>query len=382
MTKIPDDDSKQLAFAGYFAARFSNLAGEPVTTKPEEEQLPSAQEPKVSTEIAVPLKPHQLRRARARATALDAQTGVSKEPKAFAPNWAVLTNLPARRPEGTEIARPIGDGLVVHFVAPTHAGGLPYGQDRLLPIFITSAYAALGYPEDRVITFQSLGVIRDLFGIAHEGAAIKIRDGLRRWVHTGISLTATTIDARTGKRCVVDRGDRLINASVLYSDEHKPNQYTVFQNAVRLTEWAAKQSKKSLVPVRLALVRALQNNNGACSLALWSGYRANAVAVKRAGELRVPIFGPEGLAAQLGYSSEDRYEVGRQLARHLAQVKAEWLDCPHEIRGDEFIIRAYKTPPLELPPEFVAGVRRATPETVEALNSSPLDSVGKRSRKG
>ena len=180
---------------------------------------------------------------------------------------------------------------------------------------------------------------------------------------------------------------------MLYSDEHKPNQYTVFQNAVRLTEWAGEQAKKSLVPVRLALVRALQNNAGACSLALWSGYRANAVAVKRAGELHVPLFGAEGLAAQLGYTAvvdsegkyredPDCYEAGRQLARHLDQVKAVWRDCPHEIRGDEFIVRAYKTPPLELPPEFVAGVRRATDATLEALSSSPLNAVGKRARKG
>lgn len=390
MTKLPQDAQTQMTFDA-LASKFS-MFSDGKDARPEvqapatpPEQVQPAQEAtataKASAEIAVPLKPHQLRRARARAAVLDAQTGVSKEPKAFAPNWAVLTSLPARRPEGVSIARPIGDGLIVHFVADPDLGGLPYGQDRLLPIFVTSAYAALGFPEDRVITFRSLAVIRDLFHIAHEGAAIKLRSGLQRWVHTGISLRATTIDARTGKVRVVDRGDKLINASVLYSDEHKPNQYTVFQNAVRLTEWAAEQSKKSLVPVRLALVRALQNNNGACSLALWSGYRANAVAVKRAGELRVPIFGEEGLAAQLGYDGA-HFEIRRQIARHLAQVKAEWPQCPHEIRSDEFLVRAYKTPPLELPREFVAGLRRATPATLEALASSPLDAVEKRSRKG
>lgn len=349
--------------------------------QPTQEEAAAAPAPKAS-EIAVPLTPHQLRRARARAAALDAQAGT--EPKAFAPRWAVLTSLPARRPEKQEITRPIGDGERVHFVAPKEFG-LPYGQDRLLPIFITSAYAALGFPEDRIITFRALSVIRDLFGIQEEGAAIKLKDGLRRWVHTGISLTTTTIDARTGKVRVVDRGDKLINASVLYSDEHKPNQYTVFQNAIRLTEWAADQAKKSLVPVRLALVRALRDNPGACSLALWSGYRANAV--KRA-ELRVPLFGPEGLTTQLGYSAvvddegkprkdPDLYEAGRQIARHLAHVKAEWPQCPHEIQGDEFVVRHYKTPPMELPDDFVAGLRRATPDTIAALNE-PAEKPGRK----
>lgn len=376
MSKLPD--SKQMEFANGFAARFPTLAGK-------EQQQPMKPPEQDPVEIAVSLTPHQLRRARARAAALDAQTGVAKEPKAFAPRWAVLTSLPARRPEKQEIQRPIGDGEIVHFVGRKDLGP-PYAQDRLLPIFVMSAYAALDYPEDRIITFKTISVIRTLFAIQDLGTAIKLREGLRRWLHTGISTTRTTIDARTGK--LVERTDlvhHLIEASKLYCEDKQPNQTTFFQNAILLSEWSANQAKKSVVPVRLALVRALRDNPGACSLALWSGYRANGA--KR--EIRVPLFGPEGLTVQLGYTpvvdgegkplaNPDCYEACRQITRHLAEVKASWPQCPHEIQGDEFVVRPYKTPPMELPNDFRAGVRRATSKTVAAIAAL----VGKPEEKG
>ena len=112
MTKLPDD-AKQLEFAGHFAERFPTLAGK--------------KEP----------SPRLARRVEQAAQVLDAKQGLAPSSKVFVPRDFVLFGLPHKRVPGGAYVRQSGNTTFKILGDP--ALGVPFGQDRLIGIFLATA---------------------------------------------------------------------------------------------------------------------------------------------------------------------------------------------------------------------------------------------------
>ena len=69
-------------------------------------------------------------------------------------------------------------------------GGVPYGQDRLIPIWLATAFVHLGCPEDNTIEFVYLRDILRTFGIATDGRNYqRLREGMLRFQNAHFTVS-------------------------------------------------------------------------------------------------------------------------------------------------------------------------------------------------
>lgn len=292
--------------------------------------------------------------------ALNAEQGIEPKLKAFMPRPFVLFGLPHHKPSENEYTRQNGE-LTFTLVSKAKYG-VPHGQDRLFPLLVGSAFAAVGMPENNTFCFRALADVLELFQLPNAGVShLRVRDWFRRWSHTTVYCDRIT---REGTRVAEEfSGYRLVNRYQLWSDDRShPNQYTLFQNVVELDAHFANDLRKHQVPVRLDLVRALRQNSGALDLALWLSYRSYGLARINREKISVPIFGNGGLFEQLGCAIAQPKHARESLKKWLAAIRAAWANCPHELTpdGNSIIVRAQHARPMELPKEFLRSVSRWT----------------------
>lgn len=314
------------------------------------------------------IQPSRVERA---AQALAAQQGLQPELKGFIPRHFVLFGVPHNKPAGTEYIRRNGE-LEFTLVAKKKFG-LPHGQDRLFPIFVGSAFAALGMPENNLFCFRAVADVLDLFGLPDKGANhLRVRDWFRRWHYTTFFCSRTTVE--DGGTLEESEGYRLVSRYRLWFDSKThPNQYTLFRNVVKLDPFFADDLRENPVPVRLDVVRGLRQNSGALDLALWLGYRSHSLARANRAEVKIPVFGEGGLLEQLGCEIAGTRKVRQTLKRWQSAIRAQWARCPHELAadGNSILVRAERGRPMDLPAEFCRSVARWT-------EGDPFPSKGKR----
>jgi hypothetical protein len=104
-----------------------------------------------------------------------------------------------------------------------------------------------------------------------------------------------------------------------------------FENTVVLSDDFYNEITSHPIPTDLEAVRVLAGAPAVLDLFLWLSYRCHIS--KR--EERIPIFGPFGLAQQLGsveYSRPRRFRV--KLEQWLDTIRALWPQCPACITAD------------------------------------------------
>ena len=118
------------------------------------------------TDNIKPLSKQTTRRVKLLAGAVDAQQGLAPITKAFAPRDFVLFGLPHRRVEGAVYERQSGHTTFTILGDPRV--GLPFGQDRLVGIFLATAFQMLGRPENNILSFKTPADILRLFRLARD----------------------------------------------------------------------------------------------------------------------------------------------------------------------------------------------------------------------
>lgn len=302
-------------------------------------------------------------RLRLVASAVDAQQGVAPELKAFMPRDFVLFGLPHNKPSGREYVRRNGDvefALVTREKLDGQPLGLPHGQDRLLPIFLATAFAAVGLPKDNLFTFRAFRDVIDLFDLPYSGNSFeRLQTSLLRWHATTFycysrrerlisnpqdrkSLFASEIEAdgyRLLKRC-----------RLWFQRGAHPNQYSLYPNVVELDAYFADDLRKHPIPVSLQVVRALKKSTGALTLALWASYRSHTLAKAKRQAATIPIFGAGGFLDQIGCEIEEPFKARQTLKRWLTAVNACWPKCPVALtQRDDLVVRAELGRPMVLP---------------------------------
>jgi hypothetical protein len=86
-------------------------------------------------------------------------------------------------------------------------------------------------------------------------------------------------------------------------------------------------------------------------------------------EVAVPLFGSEGLFAQLGAEVNEHYKARQLLRQRLRLVQAAWRECPNELTNqDELLVRPAEA--IGTATTMLPGVARTPP--VALLDEGPL----------
>jgi Plasmid encoded RepA protein len=242
----------------------------------------------------------------------------------------VLCGLPIKRPPKGQLIheRRNGDFLLEITGHPKY--GLPFGQDRLIPLFLSSLAVRR---ETKVIKFDSAKEMLETFGLQSGGKQY------RRLVAGFERVFGATIffgtDTQREKAKVIRRGRFNFVQEVELWYERDPRQRFLpggFQNIVVLTDEFYHEIMAHPIPADMAAVRVLAHAPAALDLFLWLCYRCR----NAKGKESIPLFGPFGLMHQLGsaeYSRERKFR--QQLKQWLKTVRAVWPECPAVISRDK-----------------------------------------------
>lgn len=281
---------------------------------------------------------------------------------AFSPEDFVRFGLPYKKPEGVLYTR--RNGAIRYEITGSSKYGIPYGQDRLLPIWLATAYTICGQPEDGVIRFRAVRDILSAFGRAAGGFEFKsLKESVLRLTYSTIfvyderdQLTRTGIDPKDAELLEIRRYN-LIDRVHLWFDKKKnkqTNQFTLWQNTIKLSADFAAALREKVMPLDLDTVRALKDKPAALDLYVWQAHRSWELHQRGQKSVGVPIFGETGLLAQLGTQVTQEKKARWFLRQNQKLVEAVWKGCPNHLTkdGNRLVLRpaeALKDARLALP---------------------------------
>jgi hypothetical protein len=247
----------------------------------------------------------------------------------FASRPFVLCGLPIRRPAKGELLHERRNGHFLLQVTGHPTYGLPWGQDRLVPIFLATLAIR---QQTQTISFRSAAEMLDVFGMQQGGSQY------RRLMASFQRVFGATIffgtDTQQERAAVLhhSRFSFMREARIWYSRD--PEQETLpgaFENEIVLSDEFFREVSAHSIPTDLEAAKALSSAPAALDLFMWLSYRC----FTAKGAERIPIFGDLGLAGQLGSSDYARPRKFRErLEGWLDLVRALWPECPAEIAAD------------------------------------------------
>jgi len=243
----------------------------------------------------------------------------------------VLCGLPLRPlPKDQVLYKRRNGSFFLHMVShPDY--GLPFGQDRLVPIRVaTLALRQKG----RTVHFDSAALMLDFFRFPKDGRYY------RRMVQAFQRIFASTIFFGTEDHPV---GGRLMDwARFHFFDElhlwFRENDKCAFTtggdhaNTVTLSEAFYTEIDQHRIPMEREIVIALANSPGVLDFYIWIAWRSW---VLKSGKIRVPLFSTGAQKEQLGchIHPEDRF-LRRKISQWLRVIRAHWPQCPAGISAD------------------------------------------------
>ena len=219
--------------------------------------------------------------------------------KAYSARPFVLCGIPVRRPPTTTLEYFRQNGHFRLRVIGHPRFGLPFGQDRLLLIWIASLTT---WQKTRVVRFASAAAILETFGLPKDGRYYKrLIAGFERIFYSTFYFTS---DQREGETVIITRTSfRFVrDLKLCYTEEGKQPSDSRHENVIVLSEDFWKEIRDHPVPVDLSVVKALADSPGNLDFYIWLVWRCWTAK----GHVCIPLFGPAGLVQQLGLSNNLR----------------------------------------------------------------------------
>jgi hypothetical protein len=244
----------------------------------------------------------------------------------FASRPFVLCGLPVKRPRAGQLLHERRNGHFRLQVTGHPSYGLPWGQDRLVPLFLATLAIR---QQSRVIRFRSAAEMLDTFGMQQGGTQY------RRLVAAFQRIFGATIffgtDTQREKAAVVHRArfSFMSEARIWYSRNSEQETLPCeFQNEIVLSPEFFTEILDHPIPTDMEAAKALSCSPAALDLFTWLSYRCFVAK----GRERVPLFGDTGLVSQLGSADYSRPRKFRErLEAWLDLVRALWPECPARI---------------------------------------------------
>ena len=252
-----------------------------------------------------------------------------KQNVGFSSRPFVLCGLPVRKPPAGETLYERRNGDFVLQITGHPSYGLPFGQDRIVPIYLATLAVR---QQSQTIRFRTAAEMLETFGM-HKGGK-----EYRRLVAAFERIFEATIffgtDNLRGTAKVVRRSrvSFFQEAHIWYS--RSTEQYPIsdqFENVIVLSDEFYREIMAHPIPADLEVVKVLAGAPAVLDLFMWLSYRC----FMAKGKETIPLFGPSGLASQIGsieYARPRRFR--EKLDGWLESVRVLWRDCPAEISAD------------------------------------------------
>ena len=254
---------------------------------------------------------------------------------AFSSRPFVLCGLPVRKPSHGELLFERRNGSFVLQITGHPQFGLPFGQDRLVPIYLATLAVQ---QKSQTVRFRSGAEMLETFGMQKGGKEYKRLVGAFERIFGSTIFFGT--DNMVGKAKLVQRSrfNFLQEAQIWYDrnlDQHPLSDE--FENVIVLSDEFYRETTSHPIPTDLEAVKVLAGAPAALDIFMWLSYRCFVAS----GQESIPLFGERGLANQLG---SVEYSRPRRFCQKLEQwrnmIRLLWPDCPAQINrtGDSLLV--------------------------------------------
>ena len=231
-----------------------------------------------------------------------------KQNVGFSSRPFVLCELPVRQPAAGEMLYEQRNGDFVLQITGHPSYGLPFGQDRIVPIYLATLAVR---QQSQTIRFRTAAEMLETFGMQTGGKEYRRLVGAFERVFGATIFFGT--DSLRGSAKVVQRSrfNFMRDAQIWYS--RSPEQRPIsseFENVIVLSDDFYQEVLAHPVPNDLEAVKLLAAAPAVLDLYMWLSYRC----FTAKGSDRIPIFWDFGLASQLGcveYSRPRRFRASR-----------------------------------------------------------------------
>lgn len=241
----------------------------------------------------------------------------------------VLCGLPVRRLPDGQLIYQRRNGRFVLQVTGHPEYGVPFGQDRIVPIFLATLAVQQKSP---VVRFKSAGEMLDTFGLHRGGTEYRRLVKAFERIFGATIFFGTDSDRATARVFQRSRFNFLQEAQIWYDRRRdQPLLSDDFENVIVLSDEFYREISDHPIPTDLNAVRVLSGSPAVLDLFMWLSYRC----FSARDEERIPLSGGLGLAAQLGNAEYARPRKFREkLEEWLRIVKTMWPECPAQVSRD------------------------------------------------
>lgn len=247
----------------------------------------------------------------------------------FASRPFVLCGLPIKRPTKGSLLHERRNGHFLLQVTGHPSFGLPWGQDRLVPLFLATLAVR---QQSQIITFLSAAEMLDTFGMQQGGSQYRRLVGAFQRIFGATIFFGTDTQREKASIFHQTRFNFMSEARIWYCrDPQQPTLPGGCQNTVVLSDEFYREISDHPIPTDLEAAKALSCSPAALDLFTWLSYRC----FTAKNEERVPLFGAFGLANQLGSVEYARPRKFRErIERWLVLIRGMWPECPAKISRD------------------------------------------------
>src|SRR5215471_12805005 len=244
----------------------------------------------------------------------------------FATRPFVLCGLPVRRPHHSDLVYERRNGFFTLQITGHPEFGLPFGQDRLVPIFLSTLAVR---QQSQTIRFKSAAQMLDTFGMAKGGKEYRRLVAAFERIF-GATIFFGTDSVRPGSHVVHRcRFNFLREAQIWYDrDSFQDSGGEHFENVIVLSDEFYNEILAHPIPTGVDAVKVLASAPAVLDLFMWLVYRC--FIAKR--QEQIPLFGDCGLTAQLGsveYTRPRRFRA--MLQQWLSTIRTVRPGCPAKV---------------------------------------------------
>lgn len=238
-----------------------------------------------------------------------------------------LCGLPVRKPPAVLYERRNGDFVLQITGHPSY--GLPFGQDRIVPIYLATLAVR---QQSQTIRFRTAAEMLETFGMHKGGKEYRRLVAAFERIFGATIFFGTEALRGTAKVVQTSRFSFLREAQIWYS--RAPEQYPIsdqFENVIVLSDELYREIVAHPIPADLEAVKVLAASPAVLDLFMWLSYRC----FLAKGKEMIPLFGPRGLASQIGsieYARPRRFR--EKLDLWLESIRVLWPECPAKISSD------------------------------------------------
>ena len=241
----------------------------------------------------------------------------------------VLCGLPVRRLPESQLVYQRRNGQFVLQITGHPDYGVPFGQDRIVPIFLATLAVQQKSP---IVRFRSAGEMLETFGMHKGGKEYRRLVGAFERIFGATIFFGTDQNGTTAKLIQRSRFNFLREAQIWYDRRaDQPVLSDQFENVIVLSDEFYREISEHPIPTDLEAVRVLSASPAVLDLFMWLSYRC----FSAKSEESIPLSGGLGLAAQLGNAEYARPRKFREkLQEWIRVIKSMWPECPARVSAD------------------------------------------------